>query len=154
MAIAEVQEAARLGARLIELRIDFISRALDLRRLLEKKPCALVATIRRHQDGGRWSGTEDARQTLLRQCIVGGFDWIDLETDIADNIQRFGSVKRIVSYHNTEGVPDDLEAIYERMCQQDADVVKVVVTAQQITDNLRIIKLLKSAKKPTVTHCM
>src|SRR4051794_21743121 len=110
MAIAEIQEAARLGARLIELRIDFISRALDLRRLLEKKPCALVATIRRHQDGGRWSGTEEARQTLLRQCIVGGFDWIDLEHEARGNIKRFRPGKQIVRYPKTTGVTDEPEA--------------------------------------------
>jgi 3-dehydroquinate dehydratase/shikimate dehydrogenase len=154
MAIAEIQEAARLGARMLEVRIDFISRALDLRRLLDKKPCPIIATIRRRADGGRFAGTEEERQTLLRQCIASGIDWVDLETDIADQIIRFGTTKRIVSYHNTEGVPDDLEAIYEKMCEQDADVVKVVVTAQQITDNARILKLLKSARKPTVAHCM
>jgi 3-dehydroquinate dehydratase/shikimate dehydrogenase len=154
MVAAEVQEAARLGARMLEIRIDFIARAPDLRRILEKKPCPMIATIRRRADGGRWAGDEDERRTLLRQCIAGGFDWVDLETDIADKIPRFGTVKRIISYHNTEGVPDNLEQIYERMCQQDADIIKVVVAAQQITDNQRILKLLKSAKRPTLAHCM
>jgi 3-dehydroquinate dehydratase/shikimate dehydrogenase len=154
MVAAEVQEAARLGAKLMEIRIDFIARAPDLRRLLDKKPCPMIATIRRRADGGRWSGDEEERQTLLRQCIAGGFDWVDLECDIAANIPRFANVKRIVSYHNTEGVPDNLEQIYERMCLEDADILKVVVAAQQITDNLRILKLLKNAKRPTLAHCM
>lgn len=154
MVAMEVQEAARAGARLLEIRLDFIARSPDLRRLLENKPCPMIATIRRREDGGRWSGGEDARRTLLRQCIVGGFDWVDLETDIADEIRRFGPTKRIVSYHNLEGVPDNLEEIYERMCQQDADIVKVAVTAQEIADNARVLKLLKNAKRPTIAHCM
>ena len=154
MVAVEVHEAAKLGAKMIEVRLDFIKRAPDLRRLLDRKPCPLVATIRRREDGGRWTGPEEARRMLLRQCIVGGFDWVDLETDVADDVQRFGVTKRIVSYHNMDGVPDNLEQIYEKMCGQDADVVKIAVTAQQISDNLRILKVLENAKKPTVAHCM
>src|SRR5947209_217781 len=99
MVLAEIQEAARRGARMIELRLDFLAKAPDLKRLLENKPCALVATVRRQADGGRWTGGEDARRMLLRQAVVDGFDWVDLETDVADGIRRYKDVKRIVSYH-------------------------------------------------------
>src|SRR5438132_4999539 len=75
----EIQEAAKRGAKLIELRLDFLAKAPDFKRLLANKPCPMIATIRRPADGGRWSGTEDQRQALLRLAIVGGFDWVDLE---------------------------------------------------------------------------
>src|SRR5438132_13134278 len=91
---------------------------------------------------------------LLRQAIVGGFDWVDVETDIAEQIRRFKDVKRIVSYHNLREVPANLEQIHERMCQQDADVVKLAVTAQHPVDNLRVLKLVNKASKPTVAFCM
>ncbi len=146
----EIHEAAKRGARMIELRLDFLSKAPDFKRLLENKPCAIVATVRRPEDGGRWPGSEEARHTLLRQCIVSGFDWVDLETDIADGIRRFRDVKRIVSYHNMREVPEDLEKIHERMCQQDADVIKLAVRVQQPDENLRLLQLVKNAKKPTV----
>src|SRR5215475_10956876 len=84
MVQAEIQEAARRGARLIELRLDFLAKAPDFKRLLADKPCPLVATVRRRPEGGRWDGDEDARRMLLRQAIVGGFDWVDLEADVAD----------------------------------------------------------------------
>ncbi len=154
MVQVEIQEAARRGARLIELRLDFLAKAPDFKRLLENKPCAVVATVRRPQDGGRWAGTEEERRMLLRQAIVAGFDWVDLETDVADEIRRFKGVKRIVSYHNMREVPADLEKIHERMCKQDADVVKVAVRAQQPGDNLRVLSLLNKAPKPTVAVCM
>ena len=70
MAIAEMQEAVSRGADLVELRLDFLRQAPELRRFLAEKKCEIVATIRRVADGGRWSGPEDARKTLLRQCIV------------------------------------------------------------------------------------
>jgi 3-dehydroquinate dehydratase/shikimate dehydrogenase len=150
----EIQQAASHGARMIELRLDFLAKAPDFKRLLEDKPCPMVATVRRVKDGGRWSGPENDRQTLLRQAIVAGFDWVDLETDIAEVIRRFGKVKRIISYHNFRGIPDDLEEIYKRMCDQDGDVVKVAVAAQHPADNLRVLKLLADAPKPTVAFCM
>lgn len=152
---AEIQEAARRGAKLIELRLDFLAKPPDFKRLLANKPCAMIATVRRVCDGGRYTGTEEERLVLLRQAIVAGFDWVDLETDVIARIPRFGKVQRIVSYHNMREVPSDLEQIYQQMCQQDADIVKLAVTAQHPSQNLRVFKLLKNnPPKPTVAHCM
>ena len=150
----EIQEAAKQGARFIELRLDFLAKAPDFKRLLDNKPCPMVATVRRPQEGGRWSGTEEARLTLIRQAIVAGFDWVDLETDIADNVRRFKDVQRIVSYHNMREVPADLEKIYQRMCGQDADVIKLAVRAQHPKDNVRVLNLLRRSPKPTLAFCM
>jgi 3-dehydroquinate dehydratase/shikimate dehydrogenase len=150
----EIGEAAKRGARLIELRLDFLAKAPDFKRLLAEKPCALLATVRRQQDGGRWTGTEDQRRTLLRQAIVAGFDWVDIETDAADEIRRFKNVKRIISYHNLREVPADLDKIYEKMCGQDPDVVKIAVSAQRTSDNLRVLDLMGRATKPTVAFCL
>ena len=154
MVQAEVQEAAKQGARLIELRLDFLKKAPDFKRLLETKPCPMIATVRRPVDGGKWDGSEDARKILLRQAIAGGFDWVDLETDVADSIPRFGKVRRIVSYHNFREMPADLEKIHQRMCAQDADVVKIAVRAQQPADNLRVLALMRKPAKPTIAFCM
>ncbi len=150
MVQAEIQEAAKKGAGLLELRLDYLARAPDFKRLLVDKPCPLVATVRRVADGGRWTGTEDARLALLRQAIVSGFDWVDLESDIANKIPRFGKTKRIVSYHNMREIPADLETIYQEMCKQDADVVKIAVRATQIGDAIRVLSLMKNTPKPTI----
>ena len=150
----EIQEAAKRGAQLIELRLDFLAKAPDFKRLLADKPCPMVATVRRKQDGGRWGGTEEERLMLLRQAIVAGFDWVDLETDVAGKIGRYKDVKRIISYHNLRELPSDYEKIYVNMCKQDPDVVKFTVTAQQPEDNVRVLDLLKSPPVPTVAYCM
>jgi 3-dehydroquinate dehydratase/shikimate dehydrogenase len=80
----------------------------------------MVATVRRPPDGGKWDGSEDARLMLIRQCVVNGFDWIDLEHDVIDKVPRFGKVRRIVSYHNLREMPAELEKIHARMCTQEA----------------------------------
>lgn len=154
MAQAELDEAVQRGARFIELRLDYMAKAVDFKRLLAHRKCPWIATLRRHNDGGRWKGTEEERRMIIRQAIVSGFDWIDLETDVADEIRRFRDVKRIVSYHNFSETPEDIEGIYESMAKQDADVFKIVTMARHPSDCIRILNIIKNAKKPTVGHCM
>lgn len=150
----EIQEAGKRGAKLIELRLDYLAKAPDFKRLLDSRPCPIIATFRRKEDGGRWKGTEEERQMLIRQAIVAGVDYIDLEMDIAEKIRRFGKTKRIVSYHDFEEMPDDLEDLYQQMCRIDADVVKLAVTPQRLADNHVVLDLLRQAPKPTVALCM
>src|SRR6185369_16716290 len=75
----EIQEAGKRGACFLEVRLDFLKRAPDFKRLLHNKPCPMIATVRRPADGGRFPGSEEERPMLLRQAIVAGFDWVDLE---------------------------------------------------------------------------
>ena len=83
----------------------------------------MIATFRRPVDGGQWRASDEERMMLIRQAIVAGFDFIDLERDVIAQVPRYGSVKRIVSYHNIQGVPENLEEIHQEMCTADADVV-------------------------------
>jgi 3-dehydroquinate dehydratase/shikimate dehydrogenase len=157
MMLAELKAAAERGSKFIEVRIDFLAKAVDFKRLASAKleGCSWLATIRRPADGGRWPATEQERQMVLRQAVVSGvIDWIDLETDIADTIRRFGSVKRVVSYHNMTETPPDLDDIYERMLKQDADVVKIAVLPRTPADLARIIAIQKRATKPTICFGM
>jgi 3-dehydroquinate dehydratase/shikimate dehydrogenase len=156
MVQVEIQEASRQGALLMELRLDMLKKPPDFKRLLANKPAGafLGATLRRPEDGGRWSGGEESRLMLLRQAIVAGFDWVDFETDVADAVPRFMGARRVISYHNLREVPADLEKIHQRMCGQDADVVKLAVRAQHPTDNLRVLDLLRKPARPTVAFCM
>ncbi len=155
MVVAELQEAVKRGAKFIELRLDFLAKAIDFKRLTPYKQCPWLATLRRPSDGGRFGGTEAERQVILRQAIVSGaFDWVDLETDIAGTIPRFGPVKRVISYHNLAETPAALEDIYAMMLKQDADVYKVAVLAQTPEDVVRVVRLQQAAPKPTVAFCM
>ncbi len=154
MVAIELEEAVKRGNSFLEVRLDFLAKAVDFKRMLPHKKCPWVATLRRPQDGGRWPGKEDDRQAVLRQAIVSGFDWVDLETDIADKIRRFGAVKRIISYHNMTETPANLDEIYERMLAQDGDVYKIAVMANTAADIERILKIQKSAPKPTVAFGM
>ena len=76
--IAEHKHLVEQGAKLVELRLDYIGRVVNLQRLLEDRPCPVVITCRRQSDGGRWAGTEEARQVLLRTAIAEGVEYVDL----------------------------------------------------------------------------
>jgi 3-dehydroquinate dehydratase/shikimate dehydrogenase len=155
MVVAELREAVKRGAKFIELRLDFLAKAVDFKRLEPEKQRPWIATLRRPTDGGRFPGTEPERHIIIRQAIVSGaFEWVDLETDVANSIPRFGSVKRIISYHNLTETPQDLDEIYARMLKQDADVLKLAVLAQSPADVARVLRLQRNAPKPTVAFAM
>lgn len=154
MMIAEHQVLKDKGAELVELRVDWLSRAPELSRLITQRPTPVVFTCRRPTDGGRWKGSEDERQTLLRAAIVAGVEYVDLERDVATKIRRYGKTKRIVSHHDFVQTPDDLEEIYASMCELDADILKVVTMANSPADCVRLLKLAEGAKIPTIAFCM
>jgi 3-dehydroquinate dehydratase / shikimate dehydrogenase len=154
MVIAEHQALAQRGAQLVELRLDWLSKPPDLHRLLAERPTPVVVTCRRPVDGGRSKMTEDQRQALLRQAIVAGVEYVDLEDDIATKIRRYGQTKRIVSFHDFNGTPDSLEERHAHMCTLDADIIKIVTMAQSPRDNIRLLKLVKDARIPTIAFCM
>ncbi len=152
--LAEHKHLVEKGARFVELRLDWIAGDVNLKRLLGERPCPVLLSCRREVDGGKWSGDEQKRQMLLRTAIVEGVDYIDLEEDIAGLIPRFGKTKRVISYHNFRKTPDDLAAIHAQLAKRDPDVIKLSTLANQPHDNLRMLRLVRESKIPTVGFCM
>ncbi len=146
----EHQEVAAQGAQLVELRLDYIGRSIDLARLLKNRPTPVVVTCRRKEDGGRWERSEEERLMLLRQAIALGIEYVDLEEDIVAKIPRYGRTKRIVSVHNFEGTPDHLESIHAGLTQVDADIVKIAVAGHSFQDAARVLEMMRSSKVPTI----
>src|SRR6201991_971786 len=88
--IAEHKHLAEQGCKLVELRLDFLVTPPNLKTLLAERPCPVIFTFRREKDGGRWLKSEEERLMLLRQAIVAGVEYVDLEEDIAAKVPRFG----------------------------------------------------------------
>ena len=152
--MAEHKHLVERGAPLVELRLDFIQSTLNLKRLIDNRPGPVIITCRREQDGGKWSGTEDARMMVLRSAIASGVDYVDLEDDIAKGVPRFGSTKRIISHHDFRKTTEDLEELHARMCEMDPDIVKIATLANHPQDNIRMLRLVKESKVPTIGICM
>ncbi len=154
MMIAEHEHLAQQGAKLVELRLDYIRRPVNLRRLLDNRPCPVVATCRRPVDGGKWMRSEEDRQILLRTAVADGADYVDLEWDVAGKIRRYGETKRIISYHNFDETPANLEDIHEKLARLDPDIVKIATMANNPMDNVRVLRLCRDADIPTIAFCM
>ena len=154
MVVREHQALADKGAELVELRLDWISSVPDLNVLIANRPTPVVITCRRAEDRGRWRGSEEQRQTLLRAAIVAGVEYVDLEEDIAKSIPRYGKTKRIISYHNFDETPDDLAEIHQRMAKLDPDIIKIVTMARSPSDMARMLRLVKDSNIPTAGFCM
>jgi len=154
MMVREHAALAAKGAQLVELRADYLSRLPDLSRLLRDRPTPCVITCRRQSDRGRWRGTEQQRQALLRTAVVYGAEYVDLERDVARAIPRYGVTKRIVSHHDFEETPDNLEEIYAECAELDPDIIKLATMANAPSDMVRMLKLVREADVPTVGFCM
>lgn len=152
--IAEHRHLVEQGAKLVELRLDYIDNTVGVQRLVKDRPGPVIISCRRVRDGGKFDGEEEQRLTLLRSAIAEGVEYVDLEEDIAGSIPRFGDTKRIVSLHDFHKTPDDLQEIHQRLARLDPDVIKICTTANHPHDNVRMMRLVKSSKVPTVGLCM
>lgn len=152
--VQEHRNLAEQGAKLIELRVDWLRNMPNLAQLITNRPTPVIVTCRRKEDRGRWLGTEETRQALLREAIVAGVEYVDLEMDIAKSIRRFGTTKRIVSYHNFDETPLDLDAIHRQMQQLDPDIIKIVTMANTPGDVTRMLQLVSESRIPTAGFCM
>lgn len=153
--MAEHRHLVEQGAELVELRLDFIHGGrVDLKRLLADRPCPVIATARREQDGGKWKGSEESRLLLLRTAVAEGVEYVDLEEDVAASFPRYGKTKRIVSQHDFKRTPKNLDEIHARLAALDADVVKIATMAERSEDVLRMLELMRKSEVATVGLCM
>ena len=152
--IAEHRHMVSQGAELVELRLDYLSGDVRFRELLDDRPGPVIVTCRREKDGGRYTGSEASRLSMLRMAIAEGVEYVDIEEDIATEITRYGDTKRIISLHNFHKTPSDLRSIHARMSTLDADIIKIATLANTPDDNIQMFDLMQSAAIPTIGICM
>jgi 3-dehydroquinate dehydratase/shikimate dehydrogenase len=145
--VAEQSKLASEGIQLVELRLDFLRREADLHRLLSSRPGAVIVTARRKQDGGMWNESESKRLGLLRSAIVSEPEFVDLENDIAGEIERFGATRRIISYHDFSQTPADLDKLFSDMESKDPDIIKIAATPKSADDMFRLMRFVSEKNR-------
>lgn len=135
---------------LLELRLDKLKRTPEVGLLLAAREKPVSVSCRRIEDGGEWDRTEEARQTVLREAITQGADYVELEVDIADRIPRFGKTKRVISFTSMYPLKGDLEMVYERAISQDADVVKLTAPTATLEDAWPMLRAMAKPQVPVV----
>ena len=152
---AMVKAATR--ADLVEIRLDQfqdIPAASDLAALLKDRPCPVIITNRPAAEGGKNDWPDDARIKTLQAAVELGADYVDVELDFAERIERTGHARIIVSYHNFTSTPLNLADVYARIVQAGADVAKLATMANSLIDNLRMFEVVRHADVPCIGLCM
>ncbi|MBS1831304.1 MAG: shikimate dehydrogenase [Acidobacteria bacterium] len=154
--LAHARKEAESGERFLEFRLDYLDEPADgvraIAQFLEEYPDAtLLATCRRHQNGGRFNGSIEEEIRILSACLDAGAKAVDVEIESAEHVSAKLEGLRsrawlIVSYHNFSGTPA-MEPVLRRMQKVTADAYKIVTTARKPSDNNRVLALGKAHPK-------
>jgi 3-dehydroquinate dehydratase/shikimate dehydrogenase len=130
---------------MIELRLDHLAPGeLDVAGALAGRTLPVVVTCRPVRQGGQFTGTEDARQHVLREAARLGAEFVDVEFDAPLDLP---GTRTVVSHHDfTPGIPADLDDRIRSMRALAATlpnaVIKVAVTAAQPRDSAALRRSL------------
>lgn len=164
---AAVETARRVAplADVIEIRLDCIA-APSLPVFFSSLRCPLLFTNRPEWEGGRFSGAEEMRVALLVEAIQAGAAFVDLELRapdrslalIRDAVQG-AETRLILSFHDFAGTPpaSELVARVREMRDRGAEIGKIVTTAHDSRDVLRVLQLQESCadlNMPLIAFCM
>jgi shikimate 5-dehydrogenase len=143
--IKKIRQAEKF-ADVIELRFDCLKSDqlnIAMKMLAEintGKP--LLATYRSQDQGGHSNATPQRRKEFWRD-LPSLFWGSDVEEDISDI--KTTAEHKIMSFHDFKGVPKTLSDIYKKLSAR-ADIVKIALQTDDITDTIPLWKLLNQAR--------
>jgi len=139
------------GERFLEFRLDHLrdpySGANVIQSLTKEFPdTTILATCRRKENHGGFSGSIEAQLNVLNAAVDHGSRAVDLEIESAEikglPLEPLRRVSFVVSYHNWESTPA-LDPVVKRMTKLEADIYKLVTTAKKPSDIVRVLSALK-----------
>lgn len=153
------RHAMAAGADLVEVRLDTCVK-------LGADPAAVVAalpklalptilTIRHPSENGDWQATDVERVRLFNQAMALGVAWIDAELAQWSALTSAGLVrstgsKLILSYHDFDGMGENLARRIAAMRQAGADLPKIAVRPQDAAELAIIRDCYQTSKGPLV----
>lgn len=160
--LASIRKAKRLGANLLELRLDRFPKlspdsAPRTIRFFRKTGLPLIATIRSKKEGGGRNLSEAARLELFKK-ILPAVDAVDLELSspllvktLVPRARRLGK-RVILSYHNFRSTPPN-GALARKIAEgkrRGGDLVKIAVTPKKSADVARVLLLASRERSKNV----
>jgi 3-dehydroquinate dehydratase-1 len=166
-----IEETLKNNPDLIEFRFDYVDEIKIITQSFLKEILNLIPpkipkifTFRRKQEGGQYDLNKHERLHVLKHLIKVKPDYLDIEisseSEVLKNIidlAHNNQVKLIFSYHNFEKSLSYEEVMkiltqfnqklrHELIIRSDkltGSVFKIIVTAQEIDDNIKILNLCK-----------
>lgn len=135
------------GADLVELRLDGVADP-DVAGALAGRSCPVVVTCRPVWEGGRFDGSEEERRRILGRAFELGADWVDLEWrgGFGPLVAARRGRNVVLSMHDFEATPPDLESRYREMRATGAEVVKIAAHSRSAADVVRLHRLGRAAR--------
>lgn len=134
------------SADLVELRLDYFKMVdIDaLKKLRVQFSIPMIFTLRSSLQGGNFSQSEESRLETIQRLAALKPEYLDLENHvspkfIAEISLQHPEIKLILSYHNFEETPEDLEGLYQEMRKTPACFYKIAVTSRNCLDALRLL---------------
>jgi len=157
--------AAEALADVIEVRLDSLAEPA-VRPFVEGLTKPLLFTNRAAWEGGTWQGEESARVDLLVEAVAAGATYVDIELRAeAEQRQRLLAAVQgtacqcIVSWHDFKvtASAQGLGKVFQEMYRSGAHIGKIVTTARDFRDVLRVLNLQDEAAEmdfPLIAFCM
>jgi 3-dehydroquinate dehydratase/shikimate dehydrogenase len=153
----EILDKNRKYVDIAELRVDCLDpdERFLIRRFPEMAGIPVILTIRRTIDGGHFVGGEGSRITMLANGLAyanadrrRNFAYVDLEEDLdvpsLEEAARAFGTRIIRSWHNLDGVDDDLAGKLRQLRRVGDEMVKASVMPRSLDD---VVKVYKTAKE-------
>lgn len=137
----EILEKYRDVIDLVELRADYLDPAekFYIRSFPEKAGLPCILTVRRRSDGGLFEDGEGVRLVMIAKALSyarsdasANYAYVDLEDDfhmpaIEEACKTFGT-RIIRSRHYLSGIPENFDAVWENLTQEEDEIPKLAVT--------------------------
>ena len=161
----EIAKGSEMLADVLEIRLDRLSHP-EVAPFVQSLSKPLLFTNRPVWEGGAFEGAEEERIDLLLRAIELDCALVDLElktaSELHENVLEVLKRKRtglIVSWHDFTGTPasGDLIDILRQQMESGAHIGKIVTTANDYKDVLRVLNLQAIAEKhnfPLIAFCM
>lgn len=151
--ISEAKEQIARSAKtadLVELRLDLF-KDLDFQALQSLKSgfkIPMIFTLRKKDQGGRYPHSEPQRFADIERLAALNPDYLDIDCtvplELITKISR--QTKSILSYHNFEKMPDDLEGLFNKMQETPASLYKIAAMAHSSIDTFRLLNFAGKKK--------
>ena len=162
-ALKLLEKAEKAQPEFIEVRLDCLETSRKLSDLSASTKIPLIATNKLQSEKGYFAGTETERQQTLLNAAKNGFQYVDVDLsspkhkDIISQLKLLGT-KPIVSFHKFDGAlnASAMEKVLDEEIASGAAVCKIIVTANQVEDNLPLLSFVSfaSSKAKLVCFCM
>lgn len=139
MIVATVSSAEEID---LAEKADLIELRLDLGNFKDLRGGRYIVTFRRKVDGGRYEGSEEKRIEELRKFVEKvSAEFVDLESDLSDEVFESFDCKIIESYHNFKETPS-FGFLKDLVESKRGEYFKIATIGKSKEDWKKIAKLL------------